>query len=100
MLGRNIKRDEHSVFEELAKILQLEKEVGRVFDVGWRRPIYTVRLCRIQKAYDRLTMIAPISKFHCFHETKQTQNEVSGFCDSPRILATFAQFCLNSLFAT
>ena len=48
----------------------------------------------------------------CFPETKQTQNEVGRFSynlaefvfeyfrDSWRILATFAKFCLNSLFAT
>ena len=48
----------------------------------------------------------------CFPETKQTQNEVGRFSynlaefvfeyfrDSYRILATFAKFCLNLLFAT
>ena len=47
----------------------------------------------------------------CFHGTKQTQNEVGRFfynlaefvfeyfCNSRRILASFAKFCLNSLFA-
>ena len=71
-------------------------------------------------AYNKLTtclrhdlgIFARISKFRCFHETKQTQNEferffynLAGFvfeyfCDSRRILATSAKFCLNSLFAT
>ena len=71
-------------------------------------------------AYNKLTtglrhdlrIITRISKFRCFHDTKQTQNEVKRFflqlgrfvfeyfCDSRRILATFAKFCLNSLFAT
>ena len=71
-------------------------------------------------AYNKLTtglrhdlgIFARISKFRSFHETKQTQNEVERFfynlagfvfeyfCDSQRILATFAKFCLNSLFAT
>ena len=45
------------------------------------------RFCRIQQAYDRPTtglrhelgIFARISKFHCFHETKQTQNEVEKF---------------------
>ena len=59
-----------------------------------------------------LRIFAQMSEFRCFHETKQTQNEVGRFfynlaefvfeyfCDSGRILATFAKFCLNSLFAT
>ena len=59
-----------------------------------------------------LRIFARISKFCCFHEAKQTQKEVRRFfynlaefvfeyfCDSRRILATFAKFCLNSLFAT
>ena len=59
-----------------------------------------------------LGIFARISKFRCFHETKQTQNELGRFfynlaefvfeyfCDSQRILAAFAKFCLNSLFAT
>ena len=71
-------------------------------------------------AYNKLTtglrhdlgIFARISKFHCFHKTKQTQNEVERFFynlagfvfeyfhDSRRILATFTKFCLNSLFAT
>ena len=71
-------------------------------------------------AYNKLTtglrhdlgIFARISKFRCFHKTKQTQNEVERFfynlaefvveyfCDSRRILATFEKFCLNSLFAT
>ena len=72
-------------------------------------------------AYSKLTtglrhdlgIFVRISKFRCFHETKQTQNEVERFfyynlagfvfeyfCDSRRILATFTKFCLNSLFAT
>ena len=71
-------------------------------------------------AYNKLTtglrhdlgIFARIAKFHCFHETKHTQNEVERFflqlgricfeyfCDSRRILATFTKFCLNSLFAT
>ena len=58
-----------------------------------------------------LRIFARISEFLCFHETKQAQNEVQRFfhnlagfvfeyfCDSRRILATFAKF-LNSLFAT
>ena len=68
-------------------------------------------------AYNKLTtglrhdlkIFARISKFRCFHETKQTQNEVERFfnnlagfvfeyfCDSRRILATYAKFCLNSV---
>ena len=67
-------------------------------------------------AYNKLTTglrhDVGISKFRCFHETKQTQTKVERFflqhgriffeyfCDSRRILATFAKFCLNSLFAT
>ena len=71
-------------------------------------------------AYNKLTtglrhdlgIFARISKFHCFHESKQTQNEVEKvfnnlagfvleyFWDSRRILATFAKFCLNLFFAT
>ena len=59
-----------------------------------------------------LRIFARISKFRCFHETKQTQNDVGKFfynlaefvfeffCDSRIILATFTKFCLNSLFAT
>ena len=67
-------------------------------------------------AYNKLTtglrhdlgIFARISKFHCFHETKQTQNEVESsffnlagfafeyFSDSGRILATFSKFYLNS----
>ena len=59
-----------------------------------------------------LRIFARIYKFRCFHETKQTQNDVGRFFyslaefvfeyfrDSRRILATFAEFCLNSLFAT
>ena len=55
---------------------------------------------------------AGISKFPCFHENKQTQNEVERFFsnlavfvfenvhDSRRILASFAKFFLKSLFAT
>ena len=55
-----------------------------------------------------LGIFARISKFRCFHETKQTQNDVGKFfynlaefvfeffCDSRRILATFGKFCLNS----
>ena len=59
-----------------------------------------------------LRIFTRLFKFRCFHETKQTQNEVERcflqlglicsrirFCDSRRILATFAKFCLNSLFA-
>ena len=65
-----------------------------------------------QNILNALRIFAPISKFRCFHESKQTQNEVGRFfynlaefvfeyfCDSRRILATFAKFCLNSLFAT
>ena len=65
-----------------------------------------------QNILNALRIFAPISKFRCFHETKQTQHEVGRFfynlaefvfeyfCDSRRILATFAKFCLNSLFAT
>ena len=60
--------------------------------------------------YD-LGVFARISKFRCFHETKQTQNEVERFFSktwpdffwntvSRRNLATFAKFCLNSVFAT
>ena len=59
-----------------------------------------------------LRIFAWISKFRRFHKTKQTQNEVRRFfynlaefvfeyfCNSQRILVTFAKFCLNSLFAT
>ena len=59
-----------------------------------------------------LRIFARISEFRCFHKTKQAQNEVERFfhnlagfvfqyfCDSRRILATFAKFCLNSLLAT
>ena len=32
----SLKRDEDSVFGVRAEILELEKEVGRVFDVGWQ----------------------------------------------------------------
>ena len=66
----------------------------------------------LPKHFERTANIPGISEFRCFHETKQTQNEVGKFfynlaefvfeffCDSRRILATFAKFCLNSLFAT
>ena len=59
-----------------------------------------------------LGIFVRISKFHFFHEAKQTQNEVERFFyylagfvfeyfgDTRRILATFTKFCLNSLFAT
>ena len=59
-----------------------------------------------QNILNALRIFARISKFRCFHETKQTQNEVGRFfynlaefvfeyfCDSRRILATFAKFCL------
>ena len=59
-----------------------------------------------------LRIFARISKFRCFHETKQTQNDVGKFfyhlaefvfeffCESRRIFANFAKFCCNSLFAT
>ena len=65
-----------------------------------------------QNILNALRIFARISKFRCFHETKQTQNEVGRFfynltefvfeyfCDSRRISATFAKFCLDSLFAT
>ena len=65
-----------------------------------------------QNILNPLRIFARISKFRCFHETKQTQNDVGKFFyslaefvfkffgDSRRILATFAKFCLNSLFAT
>ena len=72
-------------------------------------------------AYNKLTrglrhdlgIFARISKFHCFHETKQTQNKVERFffynlagfafeyfCDSRRILVTFSKSYLNSHVAT
>ena len=65
-----------------------------------------------QSILNALRIFTRISKFRCFHETKQTQNDVGKFLhnlaefvfeflsDSRRILATFAKFCLNSLFAT
>ena len=61
-----------------------------------------------QNILNALRIFTRISKFRCFHETKQTQNEVGRFfynlaefvfeyfCDSRRILATFGKFCLNS----
>ena len=57
-------------------------------------------------------IFARISKFRCFHETKQTQNERERFFynlaefvfeylhDSRRILTSFAKFFLKSPFAT
>ena len=63
-----------------------------------------------QNILNALRIFAQISKLRRFHETKQTQIEVERFkynltefvfeyfCDSRRILATFAKFCLNSLF--
>ena len=65
-----------------------------------------------QNILDALQIFTRISNFRRFHETKQTQNEVGRFfynlaefvfeyfCDSRRILATFAKFCLSLLFAT
>ena len=65
-----------------------------------------------QNILNALQIFPRISKFRFFYESKQTQNEVGRFfynlaefvfeyfCDSRRILATFAKFCLNSLFAT
>ena len=65
-----------------------------------------------QNILNALRIFARISKFRRFHETKQIQNEVGRFfynlaefvfeyfCDSLRILATFAKFCLSLLFAT
>jgi len=62
--------------------------------------------------FNTIRIFARISKFRCFHETKQKQNEVERFfynlaefvfeCfyDSRRILASFARVFLNSLFAT
>ena len=71
-------------------------------------------------AYNKLTtglrhdwgIFAQISQLHCFHEKNKPKMRSKGFfynlagfvfeyfCDSRRILATFAKFCLNSLFAT
>ena len=68
-------------------------------------------------AYNKLTtglrhdlgIFTRISKFRCFHETKQTQNKVERFflqlgriffCDHQRILATFAvlsQFAFRNI---
>ena len=62
-----------------------------------------------QNILNALRIFARISKFPCFHETKQTQFEVGRFFynltefvfeyfrDSRRILATFAKFCLNTI---
>ena len=64
-----------------------------------------------QNTLSTLQIFTQICKFRCFHETKQTQIEVGRFFynlaefvfkyfwDSGRILASFAKFCLNSLFA-
>ena len=86
-------------YVSLRKMADVESKPGR-----------EATLC--QNILNALRIIARISKFRCFHETIQTQNEVGRFfynlaefvfeyfCDSRRILATFAKFCLNSLFAT
>ena len=64
-----------------------------------------------QNILNALPTFARVSNFRCFYETKQAQNVVGRFfynlaefvfeyyfCDSRRILATFAKFCLNSFF--